>query len=125
MELVGKIISGMGKGTFFMSQDFYVEQFQDKVHFKPFEGTLNVKIDSKAIKSMMNISKNKFGLISGKGKFGDVKFVKATLNSSVHGALVFPAKSEHKEEVLEFISDINLRKQFKLKDGDKVTLEID
>ena len=124
MELVGKIVSGMGKGTFFMSQDFYVRQFQDKMHFKPFEGTLNVKIDLKARKAMMNIPKNKFGLIHGVGKFGDVKFVKATLNTEVTGALVFPAKSEHTEEVLEFISDENLRKRFKFEDGDKVTIEI-
>lgn len=124
MELVGKIVSGMGKGTFFMSQDFYVRQFQDKVDFKPFEGTLNIKIDLEAIKSMMNISKNKFGLIHGEGKFGDVKFIKATLNGEVTGALVFPAKSEHTEEVLEFIADTNLRKQFKFVDGNQVTIEI-
>ncbi len=124
MELVGKIDSGMGKGTYFMSQDFYNRQFQEKIHFKPFEGTLNVKIDSKAIKSMMNVPKNKFGLIHGEGKFGDVKYVKAILNRKINGALVFPAKSEHTEEVLEFISDKNLRKHCKFKDGDIVTIEI-
>ena len=124
MELVGKIVSGMGKGTFFMSQDFYIRQFQDKVDFKPFEGTLNVKIDLEAIKSMMNIPKNKFGLIHGEGKFGDVKYIKATLNGEVTGALVFPAKSEHTEEVLEFIADTNLRKRFKFVDDDQVTIEI-
>ena len=124
MELVGKIVSGMGKGTFFMSQDFYIRQFQDKVDFKPFEGTLNVKIDLEAIKSMMEIPKNRFGLIHGEGKFGDVKFIKATLNGEVTGALVFPAKSEHTEEVLEFIADTNLRKRFKFVDDDQVTIEI-
>lgn len=124
MELVGKIVSGMGKGTFFMSQYFYVRQFQDKMDFKPFEGTLNIKIDLEAIKSMMNIPKNMFGLIHGEGKFGDVKFIKATLNGEVTGALVFPAKSEHTEDVLEFIADTNLRKKFKFVDGNQVTIEI-
>ena len=124
MKLMGKIVSGMGKGTFFMSQDFYKEQFQEKVHFTPFEGTLNLKIDSASINSMKTIPKNKFGIIHGKGKFGDVKYIEATINNEVAGALVFPAKSEHNEDVLEFITDKNLRKQFQFMDGDEVTVII-
>lgn len=122
MKLMGKIVSGMGKGTFFMSQDFYKAQFQKKVHFTPFEGTLNLKIDSKSIDSMKTIPKNKFGLIHGEGKFGDVKFINATINNEISGALVFPAKSEHNEDVLEFITDKNLRKLFKFQDGDEVAV---
>lgn len=124
MKLVGKIVSGMGKGTFFMSQDFYKAQFQEKVHFTPFEGTLNLKIDSNSINSMKTIPKNKFGMIHGEGKFGDVKYIEATINNEVAGALVFPAKSEHDEDVLEFITDKNLRKQFQFMDGDEVTIVI-
>ena len=43
MEIKGKITSGMGKGTYFMSQNFYIKQFQEKLHFKPFVGTLEHK----------------------------------------------------------------------------------
>ena len=49
MEIKGKIISGMGKGTYFMSQDIYVKQFQEKLQFKPFVGTLNIKIEENQI----------------------------------------------------------------------------
>jgi len=124
MKLLGKIVSGMGKGTFFMSQDFYKAQFQEKVHFTPFEGTLNLKIDSDSINSMKTLPKNKFGLIHGEGKFGDVKYIEANINNEINGALVFPAKSEHDEDVLEFITDKNLRKQFQFMDGDEVTIII-
>jgi riboflavin kinase, archaea type len=124
MEITGIIISGMGKGTYFMSQDFYIRQFQDKIRLTPFGGTLNIKIDSNAIKNIMNIPENKFGIIQGEGKFGDVKYIKAILNDDVNGALVFPAKTEHTEDVLEFISDKNLRKHFKLEDGDEIHLKI-
>lgn len=124
MKLLGKIVSGIGKGTFFMSQDFYKAQFQEKVHFTPFEGTLNLKIDSDSINSMKTLPKNKFGLIHGEGKFGDVKYIEANINNEINGALVFPAKSEHDEDVLEFITDKNLRKQFQFMDGDEVTIII-
>ncbi len=125
MEINGIIISGMGKGAYFMSQDFYVEQFQEKLNFKPFVGTLNIKIKANDIASIMSIPRNKFVTVRGKGKFGDVKFIKAILNNIVAGALVFPAKTKHTEDVLEFISDENLRKLLKLEDKDVVTVKID
>jgi riboflavin kinase, archaea type len=125
MEIKGKICSGMGKGTYFMSQEIYIKQFQEKLHFKPFVGTLNIKLDENRNNTLMNISSERFCLIEGNGKFGDVKFIKAVLNNSVSGALVFPAKTEHTEDVLEFISDKNLRKSLKLNDGDLVSVTID
>jgi len=125
MEIEGVIISGMGKGTYFMSQHFYVDQFQEKLRFKPFVGTLNIKIDEEGMTSIMNIPYEKFGKISGKGKFGDVKFIKAVLNDKITGALVFPAKTKHTEDVLEFIADKNLREFLELNDGDLVSVKID
>jgi riboflavin kinase len=125
MEIKGQIISGMGKGTYFMSQEIYIKQFQEKLHFKPYVGTLNVKLEKNRKNPLINISKEKFSLIRGKGKFGDVKFIKAVLNHDTTGALVFPAKTEHTEDVLEFISNKNLRESLKLKDGDIVSITIE
>jgi riboflavin kinase len=124
MEIKGKLISGMGKGSYFMSQKIYLDQFQEKLKFKPFVGTLNIKIDANGIANILNIPPEKFNIILGKGKFGDVKFIKALLNDEVVGALVFPAKSEHTEDVLEFISDKNLRQKLKLKDEDPLTIKL-
>ncbi|MFY9638709.1 MAG: DUF120 domain-containing protein [Methanobacterium sp.] len=125
MEIKGKIISGMGKGTYFMSQDIYVKQFQEKLQFKPFVGTLNIKIEENQRNKIMKIPHEKFGLIHGKDKFGDVKYIKAVLNKKIIGALVFPAKTKHNEDVLEFISNENLRKSLKLKDDDLVLVDIE
>ena len=125
MEVKGIISSGMGKGTYFMSQDIYIDQFQNKLNFKPFGGTLNITIELDEITLIMNIPQDNFGLVRGKGKLGDVKFIKAVLNDTEQGALVFPAKTKHTEDVLEFISNKNLRESLKLKDGDKVTVKID
>src|SRR5664279_2886503 len=118
MEVKGIISSGMGKGRYFMSQDIYIDQFQDKLNFKPFVGTLNITIEPDEITLIMNIPQDNFSLVRGKGKLGDVKFIKAVLNGIVQGALVFPAKTKHTEDVLEFISNKNLRESLKLKDGD-------
>ena len=125
MEIKGIITSGMGKGTYFMSQNFYIDQFLEKLHFKPFVGTLNIKIEPEEIASIMDIPNEKFGIVHGEGKFGDVKFIKAVLNGDVDGAIVFPAKTKHTEDVIEFISNKNLRKYLNLKDGNQVSVKID
>ncbi len=124
MEIVGIIISGMGKGTYFMSQKVYLDQFQEKLHFKPFVGTLNIKIDADGINTIQNIPNTEFETISGMNKLGDVKFINAVLNNSVKGAIVFPAKTKHTTDILEFIAGENLREVLKLKDGDSVNIKI-
>jgi len=124
MEIKGIITSGMGKGTYFMSQKFYIKQFIEKLGFKPFIGTLNIKIEPKEIACIMEIPNDKFGIIHGEGKFGDVKYVKAILNNITEGAIVFPAKTKHTEDVIEFISHKNLREYLNLKDGTQVSVKI-
>jgi riboflavin kinase, archaea type len=125
MEIEGIIVSGMGKGTYFMSQAIYRDEFAKKLNFKPFVGTLNVGVDSNGIRTISQIPREKFGIINGQGKFGDVKFVKASLNNKIEGALVFPRKTKHPNDVLEFIAEKNLRNTLKLEDGDFVTIKIE
>lgn len=124
MEIKGIIVSGMGKGTYFMSQDIYKKKFEEKLNFTPFVGTLNIGIDVNEIRLIKSIPQGRFDVIKGEGTFGDVKLVKAILNDEVEGAIVFPVKTKHPEDVLEFISAKKLRESLKLEDGDIVTLKI-
>ncbi len=124
MEIKGIIVSGMGKGTYFMSQTIYRDEFEKKLNFKPFVGTLNVGVDSGGIRTIKQIPQEKFNIIDGHGKFGDVKFIKAVLNNKIEGALVFPVKTKHPDDVLEFIAEKNLRNSLNLEDGDFVTIKI-
>ena len=124
MEIKGKIVSGTHKGTYFMSLDVYQEEFLEKLGFKPFPGTLNLEISSEDAASILDLSDD-MGIIKGKGNFGDVKFLPAQLNGKIRGAILFPLKTHHSDEILEFVSDENLRKTLHLKDGDGTTLQID
>lgn len=123
MKIQVEIISGDNKGQYFMSLDVYKVQFMGILGFEPFPGTLNLKIDSDGaykIKKLME----KMDTVKGRGKFGDVKLIKARLKGEAEGALVFPVKTHHEAEILEFISPLNLRKSLQLQDGDRVILEI-
>jgi riboflavin kinase, archaea type len=124
MEIKGKLVSGTHKGSFFMSLDFYQSQFLDKLGFKPYPGTLNLEISEPKAREILNFS-NTVGTIKGEGQFGDVKFIPATLNQELEGAIIFPVKTHHPIEILEFVAPQNLRKALKLKDGDLLTINID
>lgn len=118
----GHVVSGMGEGTYYLAQEGYVAQFNEQCGFKPYPGTLNVKIP--------HIEKNKLRLIkkfqgieieefrTKNRTFGAVKCFKAHINNE-KCVLVLPIRG-HYSNILEFISPDNLRKKLKLNDGDPV-----
>jgi len=125
MELEGIVTTGYGKGAYFLGQKFYKSKFDEKCGFEPFPGTLNVIIEEKYLENIKKIKTNCTNIIKPKEGFGGVKYIKAILNSNLTGAIVFPDKTTHDENYLEFIAKDNLRNKFNLKDGDKVKLKID
>ena len=124
MNIKGVVTSGTGKGSYFVSREIYSDQFKEILGFKPYPGTLNIKISSHEIDDIANVPNQKISIIHGKEGFGDVKYIKAIMNNKINGALVFPVKTEHPAKILEFIAKENLRDDLHLKDGDLVILKL-
>lgn len=118
----GKVISGMGEGKYYTGQKGYANQFEKRLGFKAYPGTLNVEIEY--------IERNKIRLLRSYGgiqidefqaenrTFGGVICFKATINGK-KGAIVLPKRS-HYATILECISPDNLRETLGLLDGDTV-----
>lgn len=125
MEIKGIVTSGQGKGAYFMSQPVYQTQFKEKLHFSPFEGTLNIKIGEKEINDIHSVPEDKIMKIEGKENFGDVLLLKAILNDKIEGAIVFPKRTTHGENILEFIAPQNIKEKLGIKDGDLVKINLE
>jgi riboflavin kinase len=122
----GKIVSGMGEGKYYTEQRGYVNQFQKKLGFVPYPGTLNVEIEY--------IERNKLRLLRQCGgmliegfttknrTFGSVYCLNAAING-VQSVIVLPKRS-HYSNILEFISPKFLRNKLTVNDGDFVDVEI-
>ena len=126
MEIECIITSGTQKGQYFMAQDVYVSKIKEDLGFKPFEGTLNLLIEKENIPEILGI-REKSTLINGGENFGDIKYTPASIStckSEIEGAIVFPAKTQHPPEFLEFIAEENIRKTLNVKDGDSINLKI-
>ena len=123
METDGTVTTGFGEGGKFLQIDFYESKFSEILGSVPYHGTLNIIISDENIKMINSIKKNS-EIIKGENNFGSVKYIKAILNNEIKGLILFPEKSTHKENCLEFIAITNLREKLNLKDNDKVNLKI-
>ena len=124
MEIKGTITSGMGKGAYFMSLPVYKDQFKEKLNFSPFPGTLNIKISEGQIEDIHKIPEDKLKIIKGKENFGDVLLIEAVLNDKINGAIIFPKKTTHGENIIEFIAAKNIKKELNVKDGDSIKITL-
>lgn len=122
----GKIVSGMGEGSYYTEQEGYIKQFKEKLGFKPFPGTLNVEID-KVERNRLRELRNHEGIMIKKFEtddrtFGGVKCFKAEINEA-KGVIVLPSRG-HYSNILEFISPVCLRDELGVSDGDQVEINI-
>jgi len=124
--LHGKIASGMGEGGYYICQKPYMEQFESKLGFVPYEGTLNISIDKSEI-DKLELVKGTVGILiqgfSSDGRsFGNVIAYKAKLHN-MDCAVVVPERTIYRE-ILEVICKYNLRRSLILNDGDEVDIKI-
>lgn len=129
LTIEGTVFSGFGEGSYYVTRDIYREQFIDKLGFDPFPGTLNLRVNSEYNLGMINELEIQHGIVikGFKNKdrtYGSVKCFRATLNHRENGAIVLALRTHYDRSVIEVISPVCLRSHLKLKDGDKVRVEV-
>jgi len=125
----GVVFSGYGEGAYYVTKSGYKDQFVEKLGFKPYPGTLNLRLRSiadinarKDLESLPSIVVK--GFINGERTFGDVKCFKVLVNEKTEGAILMIHRTHYGQDVLEVVAEESLRKKLKLKDGDLVQLKV-
>ncbi|NVM54850.1 MAG: DUF120 domain-containing protein [Candidatus Helarchaeota archaeon] len=131
-KLEGEIFSGMGEGAYYVMQKGYLEQFEKKLGFNPYPGTLNIRLKKQPdlqIRRVLESDAYPGIVIAGfKDKqrtFGAVKCFRVKINESLPGALLLIRRTHYRDDVLEIISPKFLRDALNLKDGDKIGVTIE
>ncbi len=124
----GYVFSGFGEGAYYMSIPYYYEQFVKKLGFKPYLGTLNLKLkgihDLEVKKLLSSLPGIKIkGFSNGRRTYGGAKCFKAKIRG-VDGAVILIERTHYGEDVIEVISSKKLRDELKLNDGDEVEVEV-
>lgn len=127
--LNGVVFSGFGEGAYYVTKSGYKDQFVERLGFKPYPGTLNLRLrsitDIKARKDLEALPSIVVkGFINGERTYGDVKCFKVLINEKTEGAILMIHRTHYGQDVLEVVAEESLRKKLKLKDGDLVRLKI-
>ena len=145
MLFKGEIVTGMGEGAYYMSLDGYKKQFQNKLGYEPFPGTLNVKIEDKnylnSRKDLINYPSIYIdGFKNSDRTFGWVRCYPATISQEtrlssdatqsqitdisddVHVLLL--ERTHHNNNLIEVIGPLNIKESSNLKNGDRIVVKI-
>lgn len=120
----GKVFDGIGEGKFYMQQEGYVQQFVEKLHFKPYPGTLNIHVESQELQRLIAIKPHIFidTFTTHERTFGGIHCYQVIINNTLSGALIVPVRTHHPEHVAELIAPVALREYFQLHNDDEVTI---
>lgn len=135
VKLRGTVTSGEGDAKNFISLPGYMEQFQEKLGYKPYPGTLNIQLDEQSIPKRADLDEdtqitieeweqdgNMFGAV-----FCFLVSVSAASSSAsvddIHA--IYPDRTDHDLGVLELIAPVNLRDRLEVDDGDRVSVDVD
>lgn len=120
----GIVTSGLGKGAVFMSIDYYKEKIKEKLEFEAYPGTLNLLIDKGQLNTLKKTGPTRIDSFKKDGKtFGGASCYKIKINN-IDGSIIIPDLTEHEENMVEVIAPVNLKSELKIKDGDKVKIQL-
>jgi riboflavin kinase len=139
VALEGSVTSGMGEGRHYISLPGYMEQFEDRLGYAPFAGTLNLDLTSASVRARAGLAAFEPITIEGwEGEdrtYGPAFCYPATLESG--GAdgddtgehyetahVITPERTHHDEDQLEVIAPEKLREELDLTDGDRLTVHV-
>jgi riboflavin kinase, archaea type len=121
-EILGKVKSGMGEGSWYIHK--YASRIKKALGFIPYDGTLNLEVKvedkNKFLSGINEIRIEEF--TQEKRTFGKIKLYKVKINN-INGAIVIPERARHRENIVEVIAGICLRKELKLKDDSVILLK--
>ena len=127
VTIKGTVRTGMGEGGYYICQKQYMDQFNVKLNFKPYEGTLNIEIDKDDLSKLDLIRNSEGHEISGftsEGRsFGKVIAYKAKIRN-IDCAIVVPERS-HYSNIIEIVCQYHLRRTLSINDGDKIEIKVE
>jgi riboflavin kinase len=135
--ILGTVQNGMKEGAYYVSIKGYFEQFQEKLGFLPYKGTLNLELNSTNINLLREKLNNlKPVVIAGfqdensERTYGVVYCYDCLIScidnpeEKIKAAILDIKRTHHKKNIIEILAEPYLRDYFNLKDGDKLIIEL-
>jgi len=126
--ITGEVFTGLGEGAYYISLNGYRSQIKEKLGFDPYPGTLNLKLTEPSDLYFREMLNHRAGILirgfsDGKRTYGSVKAFKAKIKDR-EAAVLLIERTHYGIDTLEVIAPVNLRQALGLKDGDRVSVEV-
>jgi len=123
----GVVFSGVGEGAFYVS--IYSRRFLERLGFRPYPGTLNVRLSGRVEELNECLSRIEPILVEPPeipgARLGRVHVYPAEIegfNGTVY--IVRPLITVYKGDVVEFIAKVSLREALNLRDGSIIKFKL-
>lgn len=129
LSMAGRVFSGMGRGKYYVGHPEYQRRFEVSLGYRPYPGTLNVKLEESAVIERLRALRSMNGarvegFTQGGEVFSGLNCFNGTLNEE-RITLIFIDITHYNESVAELISPAYLRGKFGIKDGDAVNFAVE
>ncbi|MBI4361075.1 DUF120 domain-containing protein [Candidatus Micrarchaeota archaeon] len=124
-QITGRVFTGLGEGRYYLSQKGYQDQFEALLGFKPYPGTLNLRLDdaeNRQANVALRAQPGRYlrGFSVKERTFGGARCYACRISGRHLGAVIVPERTHYPEDVVELLSPFFLRKKLGLKDGDAI-----
>ncbi len=121
--LKGAVVPGVGGGKNYLELQWIKQQIEEKLGFKPYSGTLNIRLSEESVKERLELHHDREDMIRPQvGSFPGI-LIRAQIGP-YDCAIVHPENHNYPSDIVEVIAPVNLRKELNLVDGSEVTIEI-
>jgi len=133
VEVKGIVTSGMGEGRHYISLSGYMRQFEEKLGYEPFLGTLNVDLTDESVRERGRLASFEPVTIEGweddERTYGPAYCYPATVENEAgdryeRAHVITPERTHHGDDQLELIAPVKLRDELALEDGSPVTTHV-
>ncbi len=133
VSLEGTITGGMGEGRHYISLPGYKRQFEDRLGYEPFPGTLNVALTEESVRRRSAVASLEPITIDGweddERTYGPAVCYPATIETAdgdryEDAHTIAPERTHHDEDQLEVIAPVKLREELALTDDEHVTVTV-
>jgi len=124
-RLTGVVFSDLGRAASFMEIDWVVDSLEQALGFKPFPGTLNVKLDTPEAETVWRAARSAEGIRIGAPdqSFCSARCFRVRIEGNWPGAVILTAVADYPGDKLEVIAPLRLKDALKIQDGARVTIE--
>ena len=133
LVLAGTVTGGMGEGKHYITLPGYAEQFETRLGYEPFPGTLNVDLDAESVRRRGEIAGVDAVPIDAwedeDRTYGAATCYAVTLVADGEryedAHAIVPDRTHHDDDQLELIAPDRLRDVLSLADGDPIEIRVE